>query len=208
MSEQEMVTIKVPELPHRTILVPIRGTHPLIVNRFPEKAKRQIQGTQAGAKKIKEPRDPEVDYQGAFHRLKDGEGYGFPVTGFKAATVSAARFYGSDVTMVALRQSMFFNGEEGKDGTPLVPLEASEPWMRQDMVRISRNTTDLRYRPQFDEWKGVLNVTYITSMLDEQSLLALIDAGGLAVGVGEWRPEKGGDFGRYQVDTTRPVEQV
>jgi hypothetical protein len=30
-------------------------------------------------------------------------------------------------------------------------------------------------------------------------VLALIEAGGMGVGVGEWRPEKSGMFGTYQL---------
>jgi hypothetical protein len=53
-----------------------------------------------------------------------------------------------------------------------------------------------------------LEVSYVTSMLTRASVLSLIDAGGMGVGVGEWRPEKKGDFGTYQVDPDRQVEIV
>ena len=39
-------------------------------------------------------------------------------------------------------------------------------------------------------------------------MLSLIDAGGMGVGVGEWRPERDGDFGTYRVDPSRKVEVV
>ena len=45
-------------------------------------------------------------------------------------------------------------------------------------------------------------VTYVTSALTRGSVLSLIDAGGMGVGVGEWRPEKDGDFGTYAIDQT------
>jgi hypothetical protein len=54
----------------------------------------------------------------------------------------------------------------------------------------------------------VLVVTYVTSALTRGSVLSLIDAGGMGVGVGEWRPEKNGDFGTYRIDPDRPVEVV
>jgi len=34
----------------------------------------------------------------------------------------------------------------------------------------------------------------------------LIDRAGLSVGIGEWRPEKGGEYGRFKIDDTVPVE--
>jgi hypothetical protein len=36
--------------------------------------------------------------------------------------------------------------------------------------------------------------------------LTLLEAGGTGVGVGEWRPEKSGEFGRYMIDPSREVE--
>lgn len=186
--------------------VPIIGTSPLIVHRFSEKAKRQMLDAMQGRKSPKQPKDPEAEYEAAFYRLRDG-GYGFPTIAFKAATVEAARFYGSDVTMKGLRQFVFLRGEPGKDGQQLSPLEG-EPHMREDVVRVGRGGTDLRYRPEFPEWSTTLEVVYVTSALTRASVISLIDAGGMGVGVGEWRPEKEGDFGTYRVDPDRDVEVV
>ena len=52
----------------------------------------------------------------------------------------------------------------------------------------------------------MLTVTYVKSMLTRDSMLSLIEAGGLGIGVGEWRPEKGGDYGTYAIDVDRSVE--
>ncbi len=200
--------VQINPIPAETVAVPIAGTSPLIVSRFAEKAKRLMLDNQQGRKSPKQPRDPEADYQAAFYRLKGG-GYGFPVVAFKLATVGAARFYGKDVTMVGLRQQMFFRGEPGEDGQQLAPI-TGEPRMREDVVRLSGRGggTDLRYRPIFEEWSTVLEVTYVTSALTRGSLLSLIDAGGMGVGVGEWRPERNGDFGTYRIDETRDVEVI
>lgn len=186
------------------ILVPILGTSPLIVHRFSEKAKRQMLDAMQGRKSPKEPKNPDAEYEAAFYRMKDPEGYGFPAIAFKAATVGGARFY-SGVTMTALKQFMFFRGEAGVDGQAMVRL-TGEPHMREDVVKVGRNGTDLRYRPEFLEWSTTLEVVYVTSALTRGSVLSLIDAGGMGVGVGEWRPEKDGDFGTYRVDPTRQVE--
>ena len=53
-----------------------------------------------------------------------------------------------------------------------------------------------------------LTVTYVTSALTRGSVLSLIDAGGLGVGIGEWRVEKDGDFGTFRIDPNREVEVV
>lgn len=194
------------KIPAETLLVPLVGTAPLIVHRFSEKAKRQMLDAQQGRKKVKENRDPEADYLASLYVTDDG-GYGFPVMGFKAATVSAARFYDKSVTMVSLRQCLFMHGEQSKQaGCALVRIEGT-PLLREDMVRVGMGT-DLRYRGEFAEWTATLRVVYVKSMLSRASVISLIDAGGMGVGVGEWRPEKRGDFGTYAVDQTREIEVV
>lgn len=186
------------------LLIPIIGTAPLVVHRFAEKAKKQMLDAMRGIKTPKEVKDPLAEYEAAFYRLKDGRP-GFPALAFKQATVGGARFYGKQITMTALKQLCFFRGEPGPDGHMYVAIEG-EPEMREDVVRVGRGGTDLRYRPQFTEWRAILQVTYVTSMLTRNSLLSLIEAGGMGVGVGEWRPEKNGDFGTYVIDQSRKIE--
>jgi len=79
--------------------------------------------------------------------------------------------------------------------------------MREDVVRLGgvSRSADLRYRPEFPEWSTALEVTYVLSSLSRDSVLSLIDAGGLGIGVGEWRPEHRGEFGTYMIDPSREV---
>lgn len=198
--------VQIDQIAAETISVPIIGTSPLIVHRFSEKAKRQMLDNMQGRKTPKTTKDPEGEYEAAFYRLKDGR-YGFPAIAFKAATIGACRFYGKSVTMAATRLYVFFTGEAGEDGQPLCPI-VGEPHMREDVVTVGNRGHDLRYRPEFPEWSTTLHVTYVTSALTRGSVLSLIDAGGMGVGVGEWRPEKSGDFGCYRIDPTREVEVV
>jgi hypothetical protein len=197
--------IQIDRIPAETLRVPIVGTAPLIVHAFSAKARRRMLDEMQGRKAPKEPKDPQAEYEAAFYRLKDG-GYGFPVIAFKAATIGAARFYGKNVTMTALKQFMFFTGEPGGNGQQMARI-AGEPRMREDPVTVGRGR-DLRYRPEFPEWSTVLEVTYAISALTQGSVLSLIDAGGMGVGVGEWRPEKDGSFGTYRIDPTREVEVI
>jgi hypothetical protein len=202
MAEQ----VHIAKIASETLIVPIVGTMPLIVHNFSEKSKRQMLDAQQGRKSPKQTRDPEAEFKAAFYRTKDG--YGFPVTAFKAATVGAARFYGKDVRMTELRQFIFMRGEISEnDPQALVPIYG-EPRMREDVVRLGgpSRSADLRYRPEFPEWSTVLEVTYVKSSLSRESVLSLIDAGGLGIGVGEWRPERRGEFGTYQIDQSKEVE--
>lgn len=186
------------------MFVPIVGTSPLIMHKFSEKAKRQMLDAQQGRKSPKVSRDPEADYQASFYRTK--EGYGFPAIAFKACTIGAARFFGKDVKMTELRQFLFFKGIVSENDVQALVEIVGEPRMREDIVRLGMSGTDLRYRAEFPEWSATLEIIYVRSALTQSSVLSLIDAGGMGVGVGEWRPEKKGDFGTFQVDESRDVE--
>jgi hypothetical protein len=94
--------IEINRIAAETIRVPIVGTTPLIVHRFSEKAKRQMLDAMQGRKTPTTAKDPDAEYEACFYRFADGT-TGFPVIAFKAATVSAARFYGKAVSMVGLR---------------------------------------------------------------------------------------------------------
>ena len=190
-----------------TIRVPLLGTSPLITHKFSEKAKRAMLDAMQGRKAPKEPKNPEAEYEAAAYRLDDG-GYGIPAIAFKSATVSAARFFGKSVTMVGLRQTIFIAGEFSKGEGMMLARIDGVPEMREDVVRVGNGGTDLRYRPCWQDWTTSLDITYVKSMLTRDSVLSLVEAGGLGVGVGEWRPERRGEYGTYCIDPSRSIEVI
>lgn len=197
--------ITISRLNTELVSVPIVGTAPLIQHRWSEKARRQMLDSMQGKKKMKEPKDPEADYRAAMYLMDDGEP-GVPTLAFKAATVRAASYFGKDVAMTTLRQCLFFVGETTKAGDLLTRLDSyTDPVMREDVMRVGMGT-DLRYRPQFEDWSATLTIRVVSSMLSRESLLSLVEAGGMGVGVGEWRPQRSGQFGTYEIDGTRDVE--
>jgi hypothetical protein len=207
--------LSIDELDAETLRIPIVGTSPLITHNWSEKAKRMMLDKQQGRKNPKENRDPQAEYEASKYRIykepkgkgsKPIEACGMPVVAFKSATTSAARFYDKSVSMVALRQFLFFKGIVTKaDPQELFEIDG-EPEMREDMVTVGINGTDLRYRAMFPEWRTTLQVTYIRSCISQKSVLSLVDAGGFGVGVGEWRPECNGQMGTYTIDRSREIE--
>lgn len=200
--------IKIDRIATQRILVPIIGTSPLIMHKFSQKAKQQMLDAMQGKKNLKENKNPEKDYLESMYHLADGR-VGFPTLGFKAATVGGARLYKKNaLPMTQVRQFLRFDGELSDDGnTILTPIEGT-PVMREDYVTVGMAGRDLRYRAQFTDWSAVLDVTYVPTALDENSVVSLIEAGGLSVGVGEWRPEKDGLNGTYQIDESRKIERL
>jgi hypothetical protein len=197
MAASQNVSVDLPPLNIQTLEITLIGDTPLITHRWSEKAKKQMLDKQMKkAKQGKEAKDPDQDFRESLYVLDDGS-FGFPAIGFKAAAVTACTSIGG-ITKVAARQAFHVEGEH-------VVLRGAEmakkdwPFMREDMVRIAMGTADIRYRGEFDPWWTVLTVKYNANTLSAEQVLNLFNTAGFAVGVGEWRPEKDGSYGRFHV---------
>lgn len=207
---EQTSTVTIRRISKERLLIPIRGTASLIVHNWSEKAKLQMLDATQGKKKIKEPKDPNADFESSLYRLPDG-GYGIPALSFKNAMVSGARYFGKDLTMVQVRQAIFVAGIRSADKTPvqLTPIQSDGgPIMREDMVRVGMGGTDLRYRGEFWPWTAVVDLTYVKSLLDQGSVISLLEAAGFGVGVCEWRPERSGANGTFEIDPDRDIEVI
>lgn len=173
-----------------TVSIQVQGISPLIVHAWSEKARKMILDKQMKQNaKGKEAKDPKQDYEDSLYRLDDGSGYGFPVIAFKAAAVRAGTDLG--LKMTDLRRAFHLRGT-------MAPI-VGEPRMREDMVRVGAGTADIRYRGEFPEWSAELTADYKPTAISREQLQALFEEAGFSVGVGEWRPEKSGSYGRFTV---------
>lgn len=187
---QDAQEVKLAGLAIDRLTLRLEGLSPLIVHKWSEKAKKQMLDKQMKvASQGKTAKDPEQDYRESLYIRDDGS-YGFPAVAFKAAAVRAGTY--CDMKMVFLRGAFHVEGD-------LVRIEG-EPEPREDMVRVGMGTADIRYRPQFPKWATELDITYNSRALAVGQLVNLFEIAGFAVGVGEWRPEKDGQFGRFRVE--------
>jgi hypothetical protein len=200
MMAANTTTVVLPPLQIETVNVTLIGDTPLIVHRWSEKAKKQMLDKQMKkATAGKEAKDPERDFRESLYVLEDGL-YGFPIIGFKAAAVTACTSIGS-MTKVAARQAFHVDGE-------FAVIEGDEPTMREDMVRVGMGTADIRYRGEFRNWFTTIAVKYNANVMSAEQILNLMQTAGFAVGVGEWRPEKDGQYGRFHVATAREMKII
>jgi hypothetical protein len=180
----------------------IRGTSPLIMHQWSEKAKQMMREKHAGKKtKTREIRDPEHEANEATYRTQNGE-IGIPGMAFKAALVTAAhKDIGVEKTMV--RKSLFLVTD---DPNKVLPIDCAEPpTIREDCVRVGMGSADLRYRPEFAEWSCQIELEVDSQLMQERDVIALVDRAGFGVGICEWRPEKGGEYGRFEIDDSVPI---
>lgn len=185
------LAVSVPRINIQRMLISLIGDSSLISHRWSEKAKKEMLDKQMKlAKMAKQAKDPQKDYEESLYVHPDG-GYGFPCVAFKSAAVGACRFV-DGVKMTEARGAFHVIGE-------LARIEG-EPSMREDMVRIGMGTADIRYRGEFKQWSTTLTIAYNTAVLSPSEIINLFNLAGFGVGVGEWRPEKDGSYGRFHVE--------
>jgi hypothetical protein len=185
----------------REIRFSVIGTSPYIQHAWSSKGLNQMRMTAQERKKVpKVARDPEAEAKGAMYTL-DGKP-AFPLLQIKAAMVNAAhKDIGLEKTM--FKKSFFIPSDNPER---LIEMECSEPIIREDIVRVGRGATDLRYRPEFQTWRVNVIAHYDADNLNAEDIINLVNRAGFGVGVGDWRPEKGGEFGRFKIDTTKAVD--
>ena len=210
--KKQETPIDIPRLTIQTVELRLVGTSPLVVHAWSEKAKKQMRDKQGKkAKQGKEAKVPAHDFVDALHWLSEKPTlpanpdeamaaatkavatgrFGFPTIGFKAAAVAGAGFV-DGITKVATRGAFHVRGE-------FAEIESGPPVMREDMVRVGMGTADLRYRPMFEEWGVTLTVDINTTAMSVEQVVNLFNVGGFACGVGEYRPERDGSWGRFTV---------
>jgi len=194
------ITMKV--IKQQDIRFTIVGTSPMIQHKWSEKALQQMRDKHAGKKtKTREVRKPEEEFRAACY-LTDNDEYGIPLMAFKTSLITAAhKDIGVEKTLV--RKAIFV---KSNDSNLIAKMVCSDPIMREDTVRVGAGSTDLRYRPEFKEWSVEIACQIDAELLSIDDVVNLTNRAGFGVGIGEWRPEKGGEYGRFEIDTSHPVE--
>jgi len=186
-TKETETTIELPQLEIERITITVIGDSPLIMHKWSEKAKEQMRTKQQKKPgQGREAKNPKKDFEDCIHRMEDGHP-GFPSIGFKAAAVTACTSI-AGMTKVAARQAFHILGE-------LTPIIAPKPTMREDMVRVGMGVADIRYRPEFWPWSATLEISYNTRAFSIAQIMNLLNTAGFGVGIGEWRPERDGQYG-------------
>jgi hypothetical protein len=201
----ESISIKAPDF--QMVKIGIRGTAPLVVNRFSQKAMLIMKETQeaGGAAKSKRTRDPK-DFDALFEAAKhvSEEGWeGIHAAAFRNGAISACRAVGFKMTHAKLAFMVVADGIDRVDGAPLVKLASgiAEQWVTP--TRNQTGVVDLRSRPMYREWSANLLVRFDAGMLSACDVVNLISRVGMQVGIGEGRPDSknsaGLGFGLFEV---------
>lgn len=211
----ELIEIKPIEI--KKTIIRIVGDTPLIMHAWSEKAKRemldkQMKKTKSAAREAKNPVEDfirsmywlspmptDMSEDGFEKAVDNGARFGFPVTAFKQAAISAAYRMGWAKDKMSLRGAFFIDGDENQ----MIEIHSDTPIMREDMVKVGMGTADIRFRGEFRNWYADMTISYnANGQHTLEQIINIINAGGYVCGVGEWRPERDGQYGMFHVSAT------
>ena len=85
------------------------------------------------------------------------------------------------------------------------------PQLHMCIVRMAdkNRTPDVRTRAILEEWCIPVTIQFVKPQLNEKSILQLLSNGGIIVGIGDFRQEKGkGNFGQFEVVTKAECKDI
>lgn len=214
MPAKNVETIEIKPIEIQKTTIRVVGDTPLIMHAWSEKAKREIldkqmKKTKAAAKQAKSPVEDfirsmywlegfpeEMSEDGFEEAIRNGARFGFPVTAFKQAAISAAYRMGWTKDKMSMRGAFFIDGDENQ----MVEIFSDVPVIREDMVKVGMGTADIRFRGEFRNWYADLTIIYNKNgQYSLEQIINIINAGGYVCGIGEWRPERDGQYGMFHV---------
>lgn len=190
-----------------TLAIRIRGTVPLVIHAFGQKALTKMRetheaGSQAKSKKTREPKNVLQVCEDAKH--KSAEGWeGFPAGALRAGMISACRLVGFKMTLAKLSIFVKGDGVDAVDKTPLIRIHG-EATMVEHAVRNANGVADLRHRPCYEDWYADLVITWDKDQFSMDDVVNLVARVGLQIGIGEGRPDSkksaGMGWGLFEIE--------
>ena len=173
----------------KTVIVSIKGITPLLMHRFP------MDGADAPGKKRTGVPDWQAEGERGLYKDEKGQIYE-PASHLDGAIKQAAK-------------SFKIQGRRGASysklvaSTVVVVPEAVPHKLIKYVIDarpvVIQRARIIRYRPRFDEWALDFTLQLLDDQLPVDIVKQVLDHAGLYIGIGDYRPDKGGKFGKFMV---------
>lgn len=173
-------------------------TAPMLLQRWTTKAIVQMLGKMTEHDQPRTAKDLTVDYEASWYRNEDGVP-ALPCRILKACTVEGAISTGKVVSKAELKRNMRVLGHT----SPIHMPKGADKSMDVRIVRNSSGTPDVRARALIPAGSYMDIVLEFSQLLTPDKVVAALEAAGATVGLCDWRPEKGGECGTFEVSHFR-----
>jgi hypothetical protein len=186
------------------VSIPIHGIgQGLLMSHIPDWVLENILAKQTGqAIPHQGKRSIEEQFEDSIYWLspeREGTTYGFPAQAFKKSILRSVMSGMIDPALkgTVVRTWFTTNGGEEDGYTPIL----GEPIISK-MAARSKDVIVVAVRALFKEWSTKVNFRYNPDSVSVDLLTHMLNQAGEGVGIGAFRPEKDGPYGRFQVTTT------
>jgi hypothetical protein len=167
----------------------------------PEAKENLILGSEGRKPKAVPPLTREEQFMASLYHLPGNTGFGIKSDAFLQAMVRAAMSLGK----LGSKSAKKLNGKQvkalvavGTGPDDLIPIDGT-PEARHDLISNAQGSKSAVTRGWFREWEATLVLRFPPELVDGETVLQLLSDAGQAVGIGSWRRENGGHFGRFVV---------
>jgi hypothetical protein len=178
--------------------VTIEGATPLLCNKFTDaaamKASSGSSGVLTGDKGTPMEQAREKLYVG-----HDGKPC-IPQPNLFRCLIDAGTFFKAGKSKVTTQKNSLIPACIEVQGIEL-PSDHKEPWQVDTRaVRIpATGGRILCHRPSFNDWRLTFTMTVDTSLIGTKLVREIVDAAGRRIGLGDFRPDRKGPFGKFVV---------
>ena len=182
----------------KTVNITIEGVSPLLVHRFTDAAQMAAtSGTRASiATDSESPRD---QAELSLYRSEEGV-IGIPQPNVFRCIIDAGKFFKAGRSKVTTQKSSLIPACVGIREL-FLPLESEGGWKVDTRpVRIpATGGRILRHRPCYDDWRLGFTVDLDDSLIGLKLFREIVDAAGMRIGLGDFRPDTKGPFGKFKI---------
>lgn len=168
--------------------IELNGASPLLQNRFT--GADEI-GTKTTKRKVETTKENKVE--DTIYMTSDGKIYQ-PSDSIKQALIEAGKAFKKGKSNLSKTFASFVLVE------PEAIIHSNQKWMtdRRAVVIPSTRGRVMRNRARIEKWKLKFEITILDdSEIDEKTLHDALDYAGHYIGIGDYRPQKKGMFGRF-----------
>jgi len=170
----------------------IEGISPLLMHRYAMEASPT--GHSKGTSPSISNEEPKDEAERGAYRLQSGELYQ-PAEHIERAMFGGAKFHkiGRKSAASLVPAGIFVKERQLPHGSREYEIDS-----RRVVIRATGNAV-VRHRPRLDSWKLSFHLEVDESIFKKDLVLAILQDAGRKVGIGDYRPQRGGPFGRFIV---------
>lgn len=183
----------------KSIEITIQGITPLLMHSFTDEAQQAATSGSRVSSAATDRGTAKEQAESHLYKSADGETIIIPQPNIFSCIVAAGKFFKNGKSKITTQKTslipaaVFFNELE-------YPLQHDGWSVDTRAVRIpSTGGRIQRHRPIFETWGFTFEVDLDTAEIGEKLLREIVDAAGKKIGLGDFRPECKGPFGRFNV---------